>query len=550
MKKISCVFGGCLLFGIVLCNAIINILTYNLWYKSNVINSIRLNFDSDFIILAILSIIFVIISVSVNVLSMCLFNKITKKCIEVSNDEKQNDKFKKFSKIFVIINILLYSLLIIKWFTEISQYNSDYLHYMDSIENTIMGNAHLIIDALIPIYTGIVNVLIIIFFILFNLIAIIPIKNVFKENKGNLNTIAKVLTNTSLSIFVIVGIIINIYYYVDIPEFNYLYDFIGEDYAVIVKEYSDIRKLLRGNEYIVPEKIWNKNVVSIDSEFTLHFSYPNLKIVIPSNFNWNLLTTSEIDNMFYKIDSVNNKIEMKGAPKTWFIENSVAYNKDKTEAYIFNSSRSEDNYIPTTVKNIYSNISNLELNGYNILVDKDNPYYYSYDNAIYTKEALYDEEEVVFWGQRKQKGKDEWGDCQICCLTDTRIQKENLKLPSNIDSYLFILGSINKVTIPKELHDNNLMIRGDINDFEIEYGNAFYSLEEGCLLSKDKTRLISLSKKSYRNNEYYISETIKEINEKILEYYKDSTFNVSKNNPYIEKIENGVITYKEYSSAS
>lgn len=40
---------------------------------------------------------------------------------------------KKVSRIFVMINLILYALCIIKWFIDITQYNYDLLNYVDCL---------------------------------------------------------------------------------------------------------------------------------------------------------------------------------------------------------------------------------------------------------------------------------------------------------------------------------------------------------------------------------------------------------------------------------
>lgn len=232
----------------------------------------------------------------------------------------------------------------------------------------------------------------------------------------------------------------------------------------------------------------------------------------------------------------------------WHIDNFILLDEDQTEAYIFTPWKSGDVYIPATVKNIYYKSPIVYLNGNNIIIDDNNPYYYVYDNAIYTKPGALDQNDFVILDE-KLSNEARKHFYQLCCpISDYRkIMRGKLKLPSNLKGSLSIFGLIDTIIIPKELRNPDLYISCvTVNHYEIEEGNDFYIVENGSLLIKDQMKLIALSETSSEKSEYtgggiYIGDTVRDIDEKLLKDNIDIKFNVSPNNPYIE---NGVITYK------
>ena len=325
----------------------------------------------------------------------------------------------------------------------------------------------------------------------------------------------------------------------------------NETYASVM-EYSDIRKIIREKEYIVPTKIWNKDVINISCIYTYSFPYPNLKIIIPSSTIFNKLADTD-EEFRYLLDAAstgNNEIEILDNIDKCYMDNFVLLNKDKTEVYIFCPWKSGDIYIPATVKNIYFRRM-FKLKDSNIIIDDNNPYYYVYDNAIYTKPGVLEGNDSVILGEKISKQMSDYS--QICFpIRDWELgmgigseYSFDLKLPPNLEGSLAVLGIKNVIIIPKELRSPNLYITGYITDYEIEEGNDFYIVENGGLLVKDEMKLISLSGSAYRDEGgVYIGDTVRKVDERLIERTKETTFNISPDNPYIEKIENGIITYK------
>lgn len=232
MKKIWCNFLGCLLIGLFTCNVAMNILTYNLWYKTFFIDKMFMSFENNWIVVSIAVVAFLVISIGINFSSMYLFNRLSQKHIAKITDEKQKSKMKKISRIFIIINILLYVLCISKWFIDITQYDYDFLNYAEYLEDKDV-DIRIPVAVLAPVYMEVVNVIILVCFIVMNLLAIFPIKNTFKIDKKKKSVLANILIYAYLFLFVVFSISISAYYYIDIPEFNYIYEF---------KSFSSTRK--------------------------------------------------------------------------------------------------------------------------------------------------------------------------------------------------------------------------------------------------------------------------------------------------------------------
>lgn len=224
MKKIWCNFLGCLLIGLFTCNVAMNILTYNLWYKTFFIDKMFMSFENNWITVSIAIVAFLVISIEINFSSMYLFNRLSQKRIAKITDEKQKSKMKKISRIFIIINILLYVLCISKWFIDITQYDYDFLNYAEYLEDKDV-DIRIPLAVLAPVYMEVVNVIILVCFIVMNLLAIIPIKNTFKIDEKRKSVLANILIYAYLFLFVVFSIFISAYYYIDIPEFNYIYAF-------------------------------------------------------------------------------------------------------------------------------------------------------------------------------------------------------------------------------------------------------------------------------------------------------------------------------------
>lgn len=323
----------------------------------------------------------------------------------------------------------------------------------------------------------------------------------------------------------------------------------GNEIYASVMEYSDIRKIIREKEYIVPTKIWNKDVVNIDFIYGIHFPYPNLKIIIPSSTIFNKLSDMDEDfrySILYGVNTGNNEIEIQDNTGKCYMDNFILFDKNQTEAYLFVPWKSGDIYIPATIKKIYSERF-FKLKNSNIIIDDNNPYYYVYDNAVYTKPGVLEKNDVAILGMKFNKGE---LDCSQLCvpirdwsLGILREYRFDLKLPPNFEGSLLIIGIKNVVIIPKELKNANLLMF-NASDYEIEEGNDFYVVENGGLLVKDEMKLISISDSAYRDDGIYIGDTVRKVDERLIERMKETTFNVSPDNPYIEKIENGIITYK------
>ncbi len=552
MKKIYSKFVICLLLGAITYWAALNFITYN--------TLLLFEMSGSNIVIGL----GVILSGLVCFIFSWLFSNLAKKNIsKMDIDDEKRKKLKKKIIILCIINLLVYSVLAIIWSVYLFKNILQLTNKMDEwMTNYNWGNEYSEYTLFNPILLLFMNMkkYIFLYFIvlIFSIIPFFKILRTRKEIK-----FIKILSNIVLSVLLLFVVMVNIYY-IDIPEFNYIYGFQKYNYDLYVTtedtlaakynegnnesiawvgEYSDFRKIINGEDYIVPDKIWGRKVDKAGSFYNTYndMLYPVDKIIFTNTFD-GFFNYAQYGVAFNKYGS---EIVISGEPINWFVEDNIVYNMDKTEMILFAPKNQETStvHIGKEIKDLYSVIT-ARPNTIAIDVDENNQYFYSYDNALYTKDKFM---EAVNNGETKYFLGEEINNkviYDIFCAVP--LEKTELKLSSNLkeESEIFVEAfNLEKIIIPKDLNYEVDMLIPTFSDavFEVEEGNEYYTSKGKYLYNKDMTKLISISKASLNN--VYIEPTVKEISEAILNF--GSNYDISPENPYIEKIEDGKIIYKE-----
>lgn len=449
MKKKYIYFFISLVLGILSCNAIINLLNFNIL--------VRMLFEGKEILHTIL--IFGATGITSFVFSK-IFSKYTcKKNIEnneVLNDddkEKRNKQKRKERKFLILSNTSIYILF--------------------SITNFFMNSIYLTDINLSYKFGTFYPIIVIITSILINLITLIPsnivLYNAFntKEDKKK-SKIFKWIWNILYVIILIMLLCINIYYYVDIPEFKNMYE-IYDDNVIINGSFQDLRSIANSKNLIIPEKIWGKKLGWIEY---VELVLPDTKIYVPSTLSFENLRNISIN--------LENEIEMYGEPITWFIKDNIAYDIDETAMVVLGKYNKDIIYVPESICNFF--IASDKQANKEIKIAENNPYLYYEGNTIWSK-----------CNRATMSGHVFYNTSYFNNGGHPTFKRKNITIPEHISGNIVIWQFVDTITIPKNLN-NKIRFTGISNlteGFMVEEGNELYSTYDGNLYNKEKTELVA-----------------------------------------------------------
>ena len=465
-----------LILALITCNAFLNLLNFNCYSIENFSLNDFVYWEYNIRFKQIEY--FILNFVATGCISL-FFNYLAKRSIEkniLKSENKEQEKEtsgeltqeekKKIRKIFTYINFIscfvfsaVYYICNWKYFLELSIFK-----YMEGIK--IVSPVILIITALVQ-----------------NLLVLIPssilINTFFKEKKVNsekrvIKILKKITSITTLIIFTIL-MWFNIYNYVNIPEFEYQYVWEiqndGEYAWTIVEDYQNKKRCLSEEPFVVPKKIWGKEVKGL---FLLSNKYSK-ELNLPNTIDYRWILLASYGCGF-------EKISMSGEPIEWFVKNNVVYNIDGTEMYVTDVAKDEHIYVSEKINRIYGVLGKITLE-----VSENNPYFYVHDNVIWNKnnyinylKTYYTEN--INYGMVFNNSKD-----------------ENIILPESISGKIEIdvpsgWGNI-KLTIPEGLENEIEIVMNSIgiDEYIVEEENQYYAVHDGNLYNKDYTSLIAMN---------------------------------------------------------
>lgn len=264
-----------------------------------------------------------------------------------------------------------------------------------------------------------------------------------------------------LSIF----IAITIYYFVDIPEFKFIYESQGD--CVEILGYADSRDYIRKKTMVIPTKIFEKKV----NGFSEKNYYYNREISIPSSI--------DIENV-KSLYCYFCKLHIYGETARMVEKDNLILTSDGKEILYSNS---ENLYIPQNVSIVPGDLITGSSFIKNIEVSPDNENFYMYDNVLYYDISGY------------LPGK---------TLTIALIPawKDEIRLSTKIKDELQISSWWNGITVIIPSDFNRLLsfegIIG-VKEYVVEEGNETYEAYNGSLYSKGLEKLIAVRK--YQDDE-------------------------------------------------
>lgn len=279
----------------------------------------------------------------------------------------------------------------------------------------------------------------------------------FIRKKQSNRKLMKIMTRGIAAIFTFSITILSIYYFVDIPEFKYLYE-INED-GVVVNGYSDIRDYYESEYMVIPEQIAGKDVIDIGER---NFFYCD-ELFVSSKFPQNAFERLS-GNIHSNANS--SKIHMYGEPIDWYEEEGLIYNRDGTEILYINT---ENLYITEKVNSMLEQQIMYASFLKSIEVSENNETYFAYDNVLYQKVEKTDE------NGNKVIGTIGW-------IPPIK-ENEDIILPLHIyGNKLWMIAVINKTYVVPEGFDKLIEFH------DISYGSSEYKVEEGNTAENYKNR--------------------------------------------------------------
>lgn len=506
-------------------NTVMNILVYN-----SMLNAIakfivdEMYLDSFKLLIPILIVLF---NFLISFIFAGLISKTEDKDLESDNDEFSKNKRKEsiiFSSIyglsFIVFNIIFY----LKYIKNLSIIIEKFLEY------SLWDLSESFIYYAVPK----INVLVICLNCLTIIPAIIRLNTLNKKTKKKVS-ILKFVKAFGISIFALVLLVSNMYFYIDIPEFKYVYytysvpkvkEEIGiEDDFVELLGFSDYMRNFK-EEMVIPDKIWGKDVFYLEG-------FQDDNVYLPGNATWD-----EIRNIVLKLlpNSIDKNYILIGSQSDWLIEDNQLYNKDKTEMIIRNPKNLDFLHIPATVEKISNGVTWIQMLEKDIVVEDENKYFYSYDGAVYVSFSNYNSLNEL------DKLDNTNGINDIICIVPKN--KENIRLKDDISGEIIILGkNVNNVIVPSTL-ENEIEITGIFTNIVVEENNPLYTSQDGCLYNKDLTKLITFVEDDKR--EYKIPASLQEFNIRALTslFNSDVLISIDEDNQYFT-YENNVLYNKD-----
>ena len=326
---------------------------------------------------------------------------------------------------------------------ELAQYveenmNRDYYSKMENYNKEWLTS---------KIYSCLIFILVYVIFYLF-----------FIKQKVSKSKILKIIYRIVEIILVIAALLVGIYYFVDIPEFKYRYEFLED--GISVDSYADF--IRAGHvSLVVPEKIWGKPVVELGGNWMLYD-----EIILPSTFPLNQQAITSFSSF--------TNIHMSGDAIDWYEENGVIYNISGDEILYVND-EIENLYISEKIK--YINPTAIIWNDLlkTIDVSPNNKTYFSCDNVLYVSG---ENEKVYLHGY----------------VPISKAEKE-IVIPGNIYTNEISFFSMHDIVlmIPNTVNykvDFTDMGGGHVMEYKVQSGNTYYETYEGSLYTKGLKKML------------------------------------------------------------
>lgn len=467
-----------LVFTIVTLNATTNVLIYN-----STLNIAIKDYElSKFLLPSIV----VLFNFLISLIFATIISKIERKNIEENNKNSQSTNKKEriifsiiYSLAFIIFNIIFY------WM---------YIKNMNVVTNTISNISTYSLE-IRPIYS--VHPEFNILFSFLSCLVIIPaiIKiNCIHPKVDKKRKVLKIIGNSLVSILGACLILFNIYFYIDIPEFQYAYNIYqteqGNKYIEILG-YSDYMKNFT-QKIIMPNKILKKDVFYITGFEDAYIS---------GNILWNdLKDIFKYSHLIYP----NKNYVLLGTPKEWFIENNQIYNQNKTEM-IINQTSEDYIYIPATVEKI-GNLIGVPVIKKDIAVSKENKYFSSYDGNVYCCDLNISNANFLYTPELTRN------DDSIWCFSPK--DEGSIKLKDDISGIINIVSYIDLDVVISKTLTNDIFLKDSYKNIIVEESNPTYSAIDGNLYNKAGTELINFN---VNNEKYKIPNSVQKFGLNALE---------------------------------
>ena len=487
MKKLYIKSTICIILSLVSSYAILSIWWFN-WF---LLSELELTYKP---------IIHFIIPMLVNCLFLLILKYITRKDIKNIINNSKNDEnssqtqckeSESLRRNLLIINSVLAFLLIVGYY-QYGHYK--FISLMTGVEDT-------------P--TTIRVLLSIIFAILSLIPSVLLINSIckFKEKKPDIIfKILRGLRYAFVSIIAILVMIANVFYYIKIAGFKYIYE--ENDDGILIYDFQDIRDW-ENEKIIIPRKIWGKPVLGFcDIGFSV--SDKTKMIIIPNSLKFDylknsLIRSSSILLAIYK-SSAHCDLVMEGEPVEWYIKDNIIYDMDNREMIMLVDYTADELYIGNKIETIYPNsfFTNISSDT-QVIIDEANPYYYEYGNVIWSKGhsnnlCL----PLEYFGFLNNNNSMDVG--LIKSALRKKDSKFDITMSPNISKPIFLWHpidtSINKIIIPKDFLYDDFQYQNPSLDllcdsYEVEDGNPLYTTYQGNLYSKDLKKLYAIRKYDY-----------------------------------------------------